>query len=327
MFKNKYLSSFHLFPLLTLAMPSSALAQADGFPNKTIRIIVPFAPGGSVDLISRMISPKMSEGLGQQIVVDNRSGASGNIGSEMVARAAPDGHTLLMNTLPFVVNLSIFPRVPYHPINDFAPVGLVSSSPSVLTVHPSVPVNNVKDLLALAKARPGQINYASAGIGTNPHIAGELFNFLGKTSLVAVHFKGGGPGLIAAMSGEVTATFTNIAETSAFVRAKKLRALGVSSLKRSAAFPEIPTVDESGLPGYEFMTWFVLVAPAKTPRAAVTQLNEQMRKALAAPELAKLFADRGLDIVASTPEAAADHLKKEVERWARVVKERGMRAE
>ena len=327
MFKNKYLRQTCLWVPLAVMAPLPALAQSDAFPSKTIRIIVPFAPGGSVDLISRMISPKMSEGLGQTIVVDNRAGASGNIGSEMVAKSPSDGHTLLMNTLPFVVNPSIFPRVPYHPINDFAPVGLVSSSPSVLTVHPSVPVHSVKDLLALVRARPGQINYASAGIGTNPHIAGELFNFLGKTSLVAVHFKGGGPGLIAAMSGEVSATFTNIAETSAFVRAKKLRALGVSSLKRSPAFPEIPTVDESGLPGYEFTTWFVLAAPAKTPRAAVMLLNEQMKKALATPELAKLFADRGLDIVASTPAAASEHLKKEVERWARVVKERGMKAE
>ncbi len=321
MFKNKYLQ------LIICIVPMAAVAQTDSFPAKPIRLIVPFAPGGSVDLISRMIAPKMGEGLGQQIVVDNRAGASGNIGSEMVARAVPDGHTLLMNTLPFVVNPNIFPRVPYHPINDFVPVGLVSSSPSVLTVHPSLPVNSVKDLLALARARPGQINYASAGIGTNPHIAGELFNFLGKTSLVAVHFKGGGPGLIAAMSGEVSATFTNIAETSAFVRAKKLHALGVSSLKRSPAFPEIPTVDESGLPGYEFVTWFVLVAPAKTPRNVIMQLNEQMKKTLSAADQVRLFADRGLDIVASTPEAAGDHLRKEVERWARVVKERGMRAE
>lgn len=323
MFKNKYL---HLFVLAALST-TSALAQTDVFPTKTLRIIVPFAPGGSVDLISRLISPKMSELLGQQVIVDNRAGASGNIGTEMVARAAPDGYTLLMNTLPFVVNPSIFPRVPYHPINDFAPVGLVSSSPSVLTVHPSVPVHSVKDLLALARARPGQINYASAGIGTNPHIAGELFNYLAKTSLVAVHFKGGGPGLIAAMSGEVSATFTNIAETSTFVRAKKLRAIGVSSLKRSPALPEVPTVDEGGLTGYEFMTWFVLVAPAKTPRAIVTQLNEQMKKTLATPEQVRLFADRGLEIVASTPDAASAHLKKEFERWARVVKQRGMRAE
>ena len=322
MFKNKYLYIFLPFALL----PAPSLAQVDVFPSKPIRIVVPFAPGGSVDLISRMVSPKMSELLGQQIIIDNRAGASGNIGSEMVAKSPPDGHTLLMNTLPFVVNLAIFPRVPYHPINDFAPVGQVSTSPSVLTVHPSVPVHSVKDLLALAKARPGQINYASAGIGTNPHIAGELFNFLGKTSLVAVHFKGGGPSLIAVMSGEVTATFTNIAETSSFVRAKKLRALGVSSEQRSPALPDVPTVAE-GLPGYEFMTWFVLAAPAKTPRAVITQLNDAMRKALATPESAKLFTDRGLDIVAGTPEAAGDHLKKELERWARVVKERGMRAE
>ncbi len=321
MIKNKYLA------YIALMLPGIAAAQTDNFPSKTLRIIVPFAPGGSVDLISRLIAPKMGELLGQQIIVDNRTGASGNIGSEMVARAAPDGYTLLMNTLPFVVNPNIFPRVPYHPINDFAPVGLVSSSPSVVTVHPSVPVHNIKDLLALAKARPGQINYASAGIGTNPHIAGELFNFLGKTSLVAVHFKGGGPGLIAAMSGEVSATFTNIAETSAFVRANKLRALAVTSPTRSPAFPAIPTVAESGLPGYDFVTWFALVAPVKTPRAIVTQLNEQMKKTLATPEQAKLFADRGLDIVASSPEALGAHLKKEVERWARVVKERGMRAE
>ena len=321
MIKNKYLA------YIALMLPGIAAAQTDNFPSKTLRIIVPFAPGGSVDLISRLIAPKMGELLGQQIIVDNRTGASGNIGSEMVARAAPDGYTLLMNTLPFVVNPNIFPRVPYHPINDFAPVGLVSSSPSVVTVHPSGPVHNIKDLLALAKARPGQINYASAGIGTNPHIAGELFNFLGKTSLVAVHFKGGGPGLIAAMSGEVSATFTNIAETSAFVRANKLRALAVTSPTRSPAFPAIPTVAESGLPGYDFVTWFALVAPVKTPRAIVTQLNEQMKKTLATPEQAKLFADRGLDIVASSPEALGAHLKKEVERWARVVKERGMRAE
>ncbi len=311
----------------TLAFPVLAVAQSDNYPTKPIRIIVPFAPGGSVDLISRLIASKMGELLGQQIIVDNRAGASGNIGSEMVARAAPDGYTLLMNTLPFVVNPNIFPRVPYHPINDFAPVGLVSSSPSMLTVHPSVPVHTVRDLLALARARPGQINYASAGIGTNPHIAGELFNYLGKTSLVAVHFKGGGPGLIAAMSGEVSATFTNIAETSTFVRANKLRGIAVSTLKRSPAFPQMPTIDESGLAGYEFVTWFALLAPAKTPRTIVTQLNEQLKKALATPEQQRLFADRGLEIVAGSPQAASDHLKKEVERWARVVKERGMRAE
>ena len=321
MVKNKYLT------LIGLLLPNVAMAQQENFPTKPIRILVPFPPGGSVDIISRMIAPKMGELLGQQIIVDNRASASGNIGTEIVARSAPDGYTLLMTTLPFVVNPNIFSRVPYHPINDFAPVGQVSSSPSVVTVHPSVPVHSIKDLLALAKSRPGQINYGSAGIGTNPHIAGELFNYLGKASLVAVHFKGGGPSLIAAMSGEVSATFTNIAETSSFVRANKLRALAVTSLKRSPAFPQMPTVDEGGLPGYEFVTWFGLFAPVKTPRLIITQLNEQMKKTLATPDQIRLFAEIGLDIVGSSPEALGAHLKKEVERWARVVKERGMRAE
>ena len=180
--KIKYL----LYFILTVS--SAAAAQSENYPNKPLRIIVPFAPGGSADINSRLIAPKMSELLGQQIIVDNRAGASGNIGNELVARAAPDGYTLLLNSLPLVVNLHIFPRVPYNPINDFAPISIVSSSPSMMTVHPSVPVHNVKDLLALARSRPGQINYASAGAGTNPHIAGELFNILGKVSLVPVHF-------------------------------------------------------------------------------------------------------------------------------------------
>jgi tripartite-type tricarboxylate transporter receptor subunit TctC len=319
--KIKYLQYF------ILAMSGAVSAQTETYPSKPLRIIVPFAPGGSADINARLISPKLGELLGQQIIVDNRAGASGNIGNEMVARAAPDGYTLLLNSLPFVVNLHVFPRVPYHPINDFAPISIVASSPSMMTVHPSLPVHNVKDLLALARSRPGQINYASAGVGTNPHIAGELFNSMGKVSMIAVHFKGGGPSLIAAMSGEVSATFTNIAETSAFVRANKLRALAVTSPKRSPAFPQTPTVDESGLPGYEFVTWFAFLAPAKTPRAIVAQLNDATKKTLASPEQIKLFADRGLDIVASTPEAASEFLKKEVERWARVVKERGLRTD
>ncbi len=302
-------------------------AQSDNFPNKSLRIIVPFAPGGSVDLISRLISPKMGELLGQQMVVDNRAGASGNIGTEMVARAAPDGYTLLMNTLPFVVNMHVFSKVPYHPVNDFMPISVVSSSPSVITVHPSLPVHNIKELLALARAKPGAINYASAGIATNPHIAGELFNYLGKVNIVAVHFKGGGPGLIAVMSGEVSVTYTNIAETSAYVRAHKLRALAVTSPKRSPAFPQMPTVMEAGLPDYEFVTWFALLVPAKTPRAIVTTLNDNLRKTLATPEQQQLFASRGLDIIGSSPDDAASHIKKEMEKWARVVKERGMRAE
>ena len=313
--------------MLAAMSSAPAFAQTDAYPVKPVRIIVAFAPGGSLDLISRMIAPKLGEFLGQSIIVDNRPGASGNIGSEIVARAAPDGYTLLNVTLPFVVNPHLVARAPYHPANDFAAIGMICNSPSLVSVHPSVPVHTVRDLLALAKARPGQINYASAGIGTNPHIAGELFNHMGNTRLVAVHFKGGGPGLIAAMSGEVSATFTNIAETGAFVRAKKLRAIAVTSPKRSPAFPELPTVAEGGLPGYEFVTWFGPLAPAKTSPRVITLLNENLKKTLTTPEVQKMFGDRGLNIVTSTPDEFAAHVKKESERWGSVVKERGMRAE
>jgi len=326
--KKNYDILSYLTVLMSLVLvPTLGIAQSDNYPTKAVRIIVPFAPGGSVDLVSRMLAPKLSEFLGQPVIADNRSGASGNIGTELVARGPADGYTVLMNTLPFVVNPHIYGKAPYHPINDFAPVGMVGISPSIVTVHPSVPVYSIKELIAFARARPKLINYASAGVGTNPHIGGELFNFMAKTSLIAVHYKGGGPGLVAAMSGEVSATFTNIAETSSYVRAKRLRPLGVTSLKRSPAFPDIPTVDQSGLPGYEFVTWFGIFAPAKTPRNAVNVLNEQMRKALATPEIVRMFNERGIEIAVSSPEEFAAHLKKENERWAAVVRERGMRAE
>jgi len=301
-----------------------AAAQSENYPNRTVRLIVPFPPGGSVDLIARLVSPRLGESLGQQIVVDNRSGASGNIGTELVARAAPDGYTLLLNTVPLVVNTHLYSHVPYDVLNDFAAISLVSSSPSVLTVHPSLPVHSVRELLHLAKSRPGALNYASAGAGTNPHIAGELFNYLGKVNIVVVHFKGGGPGLIATMSGEILVTFSNIAETSVYVKAKRLRALGVSSAKRVAAFPEIPTIAET-LPGYEFTTWHGMLAPKGTSSAIVALLNERLKKVLNTPEQAQYFGQRGLDIVTSTPEEFSTHLKKELEKWGKVVKERGMR--
>lgn len=308
------------------ALSATAHAQTDAYPTKSIRVVVPFAPGGSLDIITRMIAPKMSESLGQQLLIDNRAGASGNIGSELIARAAPDGYNLLTNSLPFVVNPHILGKVPYHPINDFAAIGMMAASPSLVTVHPSVPVNNIRELMALATSKPGALNYASAGIGTNPHVAGELFNLMAKTHMVPVHFKGGGPGLIAAMAGEVSVTFTNSAETSAFVRAKKLKGLAVTSPKRIAALPDLPTVGET-LPGYEFTTWFVMTAPQKTPRAIVTQLNDTLRKTLAVPELNRMFNERGIDVMSTTPDTATEFLKNENERWGRLVKQRGMRAE
>ena len=305
----------------------SAMAVAQDYPSKPLRIIAPFPPGGSVDLVSRLVGAKLSESLGQQVIVDNRSGASGNIGTELVARAAPDGYTLLVNTTPFVVNTLLLSRVPYDVMNDFAPVAWLTSSPSLLTVHPSLPVRSVRELLALARSRPGELNYSSAGPGTNPHISGELFNYLGKVNLVAIHYKGGGPGLVAAASGEVGVTFTNIAETTAYVKANRLRAIGVSSLTRSKALPDIPTVAESGLPGYEFVAWLGMLAPKGTPKPIVTLLNERVRKTMRMPDQAKRFDDLGLEVVASSPEEFSAHLVRELKKWGPVIKERGMRAE
>jgi len=313
--------------LAVVCLVTGAAWPQDGFPSKPIRMISPFPAGGSVDLVARMIAARLPEFIGQQVVVENRSGASGNIGTEAVARAAPDGYTLLVNTIPFVANAFLYSKLPYDPLNDFVPVMQISASPSLLAVHPSMPVRSVKELIALAKSRPGELNYGSAGPATNPHIAGELFNLLGKVNIQAVHFKGGGPAIIAAISGEVGILFTNFAETSEFAKAGRLRALGVSGTKRMATMPEVPTIAEAGLPGYEFTTWHGLWAPKNTPQAIVALLNDRLKKAMAAPDQQKRFQARGLDVIASSPEEFAAHVLSEHKKWGRVIKERGMKAE
>ena len=319
--------------LLKLVLTAAALLAAgvawgqDGFPAKPIRMISPFPAGGSVDLVARLIAAKLPEFIGQQVVVENRSGASGNIGTEVVARAAPDGYTLLVNTIPFIANAFLYSKLPYDPLNDFIPLMQISESPSLLAVHPSVPARSVKELLALARSRPGELNYGSAGPATNPHIAGELFNLLGKVNIQAVHFKGGGPAIIAAISGEVGILFTNFAETSEFAKAGRLRALGVSGTKRMPTMPEVPTIAEAGVPGYEFTTWHGMWVPKNTPRTIVALLNDRLKKTMAAPDQRKRFQDRGLDVIASSPEEFAAHVQSEYKKWGRVIKERGMKAE
>jgi len=311
---------------VVLAAAGSALAQS-GYPAKTIRIISPFPPGGSVDAVARLIANDLAKPLGQQIVVDNRSGASGNIGMELVKNAPPDGYTLVLNTLPLVTNQFLYSKVPYDALGDFTPISLISASPSMLTVHPSMPVKSVKDLIALAKSQPGKLNYGTAGLATNPHICGELFNYLAKTNIVAVHFKGGGPALIATMSGETELTFSNISETVPLVLSGRLRGLGVTSLKRSRLVPDIPTMVEAGVPGYEFTTWHALLGPKGLSATVLETLSEKVRATLRTPEETQRFSDRGLDVIAGTPDELAAHLKSETGKWGRVMKERGMRAE
>ena len=317
-----------LMPVLAgaLALAGAASAQTDNYPNKPIRLIAPFPPGGSVDVVGRIVGARLSQLLGQQVVIENRSGASGNIGMEAVARASPDGYTIAINTLPLVTNGFLYSRVPYDVVNDFAPVSHLSSSASVLTVHPSVPAHSVRDLIELAKARPGTLNYGGAGIGTNPHVAGELFNLLAKTNIVVVQFKGGAPAVMAAISGEIGVTVSSISETMPFIEGKRLRALGVTSLQRSVALPNVPPIADT-LPGYEFTTWHVIVAPKATPRAIVTVLNERITQVMRTPDFARAYEQRGFDIIAGTPDECATFLKNELVKWGKVIKERGMRAD
>ena len=314
---------------LGAALPAAqfAAAQTAAYPSKPVHVILPFPPGGSVDTVARLVMPRVSESLGQQFLIENRSGASGNIGTEYVARAAPDGYTLMVNTIPFVANSHMYAKLPFDPLTDFVPISLLASSPSVLVVHPSLQARSVRELLELARSKPGVLNFATAGPGTNPHIAAELFNYLGKVKMVAIHYKGGGPALLSTVAGDTEIIVSGVSEATPFAAAGKLRALGITSLARSPAFPDIPTIAESGLPGYEFVTWHGLLAPRGTSGAIVALLNDSVKRTMAMPEQVKLFRQIGQDIVASTPEEFAAHLKKESAKWGRVIKEQGMRAE
>ncbi len=313
--------------LAGIAWAAAGAASAQSFPAKPVRWIVSFPPGGSVDSIARRMGPPLSNALGQQVVIDNRVGASGNIASELVARSAPDGYTLLSHTVPFVVNTFLYSRVPYDPVSDFAPVSLLATTASLLSVHPSVPVRTVKELLALARAKPGALNYGSAGVGTNPHISGELFNHLGKVNMVAVQYKGGRPALTATISGETSLTITSVLEAAPQVQAGRLRAIAVTSPKRSPALPDVPTIAEAGLPGYEFLGWHALLAPKGTPASITNLLRDKLKVAVGTPEVTQQLQNQGLDLVISTPDELGAHIKAEMQKWGTVVKERGMRAD
>jgi tripartite-type tricarboxylate transporter receptor subunit TctC len=311
---------------LGLIAATPAFAQTVKYPERPVRMIIPFPPGGTVDVVARLVGPIATQSIGQQVVMENRVGASGIIGTGFVAQSKPDGYTLLINTTPLVTNTLMFSKVPYDALTDFAPISLLASTPSFVSVHPSVPARTVKELVALAKARPVTLNYGGAGTGTNPHIAGELFNYLAKTEIAVVQYKGGGPALTAAISGEVGVSFSGIAGATGFVKTGRLRALGVTSLKESPALPGIPPI-ASVLPGYEFSAWFALAAPKGTPRDIVNVLNQHFTKAVASQELARRFADEGIDAIGSTPEQLGAFLDNELKKFARVIKERKMKAD
>ena len=310
--------------LAATALPAHA---AERYPTRPIRMIAPFPPGGSTDFNARAIQDKLSDLLGQQLVIDNRGGASGQIGTRIVKDSTPDGYTLLVHTVAFVTSPILYKDAGYDPLKDFMPVSMISQVPTTVSVHPSVPVHSVKELLELAKSRPGQLIYASSGLGTNAHITGELFNLMGKTAIRAIHYKGGGPALAAVVSGEVQVGFSNITQTARLAEAGRLRPLAVSSLKRSPALPNLPTVAEAGLPGFEMVAWHIVAAPAGTPAAIIRTLNEKIRATLADPVILQRFEKGGMDPFPTAPSETTAYLKNEQVKWRRVIQERNIKAQ
>jgi tripartite-type tricarboxylate transporter receptor subunit TctC len=304
---------------------STGLAQS--YPSKPIRIVVGFTPGGGVDINARLLAPKLAEDFGQQVIVENRPGAGTNIANELVARAAPDGYTLLINTAAVAINMSLYKKVGYDALRDFAPLSLFSMSPNILVVHVSVPVKNVKELVALAKSRPGELNFSSAGAGTTQHLAGELFNLRAGTKMVHVPYRGSAPSLTALISGEVELTYANIPAISAHVKAGRLRPLANLGPKRSDQLPEVPTIREAGIKGVEVVVWYGVLAPAATPRDIVVKLADAIARAARSPDTRQRLQDLGAEPVGNTPEEFGKLLREEVARWAEVVRVSGARAD
>ena len=297
-------------------------ANAQSYPAKPIRIIVPFPAGGIADLFGRVIGQKFTEAWGQPTVVDNRPGAGGNIGAEIVAKSAPDGYTLVTGSIgTHAVNVSLFSKLPYDPIRDFAAVSLIMEAEGLLVVHPSVPVKTVKELIALAKARPGQIAYASAGYGTAAHLSGELFKSMAKVNMVHVPYKGNVPAITDLIAGQTSLLFATMPTVLPQVQAGRLRALAVTSSARSPAAPELPTIAESGLPGYSVTNWIGFFAPAGTPRDIVVKLNREVARIMQAPDIRKRLATEGAEFSPWTPDQFATFVKAEIAKWAKVVKD------
>ena len=309
-----------------LCTAADAHAQ-EKYPSRPIRVIVPSVAGGGTDISARMIAPKMSEYLGQSVVVENRAGAASIIGSDLVAHAAPDGYTLLMGISTLTINPSIHTKLPYDTVRDFAPVSLVVTLPNVLVVHPSLPVKSVKELIAFARVRPGQLNYASAGVGSSLHLSMALFMSMAKLRMTHVPYKGSAPALVDMLAGQIEVMTGTMITVIPYVRDGRLRALGVTSLKRAAVAPELPTIAEAGLPGYEAVQWYGLLAPGATPREIIAKLNEAVAHATHDAAVRKRFLDDGVEPVGSTPEEFAALIRSDTAKWARVVKDANIKAE
>ena len=307
---------------------ATAVCAQQNFPTRPVRFVVPFAPGGSVDTLARTIGPRLAEALGQQIVVDNRPGGNGNIGMEIVAQSRPDGHTILVG---YIANLAIFPslsaKLPFDPVKDYAPVTQIASSPNVLTAHPSVPAKNLKDLVALVKAKPGQVSFASTGVASVGHLTGELLNNLAGMKMTHVPYKGGGQAIIDLLGGHVQVMFSGFSAAMPHIKSAKVRALAVTGAGRSPALPDVPTIAEQGFPGVEATAWYGVLAPAGTPRPIVARLHDDVVKILKVPDVVQKLDGLGFEIVGSTPEAFGAYIKSEIKKWEKVVRASGAKAE
>lgn len=312
-------------PLLFGACPQAGLAQA--YPAKQIRFVVPYAPGGATDIVARRLGVQMTASWGQPVIIDNRPGAGSNIGSEIVARSAPDGYTLLMGGIANASNPALYKNMGYDPVKDFEAVSLIASVPGIIVTHPSLPVRTVKDLIALARARPEQLSYASTGSGGPHHLGAEMFSRMAGVTMVHIPYKGASPALNDVVGGQVPVMFGNVVSVLPHVRTGRLTGLAVTGLTRTAAAPDLPTVSESGLSGYEYGSWLGVLVPAGTSRDIVVKLNREIVRILRTPEMLERLSSEGAAVIASTPEEFADFVKREVTKWAKVVKQARIRLE
>jgi len=316
---SRHISVGLAISVLTL---STSIADADEFPTKPVRFIVPFAPGGPVDMLARLVGQEMARSFGQQVVIDNRPGANGIIGTDIVAKAAPNGYTVLMgNVGPIAVNVSLYRKLPYDPLKDFAPVSMVARSPLILVSNPALPVTSVNELIRLAKSRPGQLTYGTAGAGSGTHLSMELFKTMaGVTGIEHIPYKGIAPALSDLVAGQIPLVMSNIVPVQPLVKAARLRGLAVTSRQRSPALPEVPTMIEAGLPGFEAIVWFGVLAPADTPKEIVAKLNNEIGRALSLPKIAEQLSAIGSAVWPMTPDAFTVYIKAEVEKWRIVIR-------
>ena len=305
--------------LIALGVAESSFAQV--YPSRPVRFIAPFAAGGGSDLIARKLAQKLTEALGQPVVVDNRTGGSGVIGTEIVAKSPPDGLTIMMTTPTFAVNPSLMAELPYDNIRDFAPISLIATAPHLLAVHPSLPAKSVKDVVAISKARPEELTFSSGSTGGSSHLAGELFNSMARIKMTHVPYRGGGQAVLAIVTGEVSLGFVDLVSMLPHVKTGRVRAIALTSLKRSPTLPDLPTIAESGYPGFQSGIWYGVVAPARTPPEIIARLNAELVKIVRTPDFLASLKTEGAEVVASTPAYFGDHIKQETARWAKVIKE------